>query len=293
MAYLFISELVLFLTPEISHEMFVDSPPDTADRHASLQINLNVSMPAMPCAVTSVDAQDIMGGHIVDYGGRLHKTRLDKNGNVKRGLNGQNAPVDGGDPMEQIGEGCLVQGNIVIKRVPGNIHISAHAHAHLLNAFFGGAPERMNVSHIVHNLWFGETTDLMEVETAETTPLKGAKRISYAEGLQQGEGKSYEYFINIVPTQYHKLNGQISHLFQYVANSNEVVGRYKIPAVYFRYELSGVTVKFHYKRKSFAHFLVQICAIIGGVFTVLGLLNSVVHSSLKRFMKKAEINKLG
>ncbi len=29
----------------------------------------------------------------------------------------------------------------------------------------------------------------MEVSTAETTPLKGSKRITYPEGLQMGEGE--------------------------------------------------------------------------------------------------------
>ena len=38
---------------------------------------------------------------------------------------------------------------------------------------------------------------------------------------------------------------------------------------------------------------VQVCAIVGGVFTVLGLVSSMVHSSLKRILKKAEIGKLG
>jgi len=63
--------------------------------------------------------------------------------------------------------------------------------------------------------------------------------------------------------------------------------------LYFRYDLSPITVKFSRKSRSFSHFLVQICAIVGGVFTVLGLFNSIVHSSLKHILKKAEMNKLG
>jgi hypothetical protein len=33
MAFLFLSEFWAFLTPELSHEMFVDSPLDTGDKH--------------------------------------------------------------------------------------------------------------------------------------------------------------------------------------------------------------------------------------------------------------------
>ena len=42
---------------------------------------------------------------------------------------------------------------------------------------------------------------------------------------------------------------------------------------------------------SFAHFLVQLCAIIGGVFTVLGLVNGAVIAASKKFKKN--IGKLG
>ncbi len=37
-----------------------------------------------------------------------------------------------------------------------------------------------------------------------------------------------------------------------------------------------VTVKFSKRRKAFTHFLTYICAIIGGVFTVAGLLNGLL-----------------
>lgn len=110
---------------------------------------------------------------------------------------------------------------------------------------------------------------------------------------ERGEAKSFEYYVKVVPMVYEKLNGQKLDSFQYVANSNEIDGRYAIPAIYFRYDMSPIVVKFTKRSKSFSHFLVQICAIIGGVFTVLGLLNSIVHTSLKRFLKKAELNKLG
>lgn len=43
------------------------------DSHADIHINLNITLPELPCAVTSVDAQDVMGSHVVDVGGELHK----------------------------------------------------------------------------------------------------------------------------------------------------------------------------------------------------------------------------
>jgi hypothetical protein len=92
--------------------------------------------------------------HIFDVGGRVYKTRLDATGRVKLGVNGQPLP-DQSPPKEQIGEGCNIHGTMVVKRVPGNFHVSAHAHAELLGMFFEN--RQLNVSHIVNDLSFGES----------------------------------------------------------------------------------------------------------------------------------------
>ena len=43
--------------------------------------------------------------------------------------------------------------------------------------------------------------------------------------------------------------------------------------------------------RSFAHFLTGICAIIGGVFTVAGMIDSMVYHSAKALQKKIELGK--
>jgi hypothetical protein len=77
---------------------------------------------------------------------------------VRRGEARQKADrrsaLAGGNPEEQKGEGCMVFGNMVVKKVPGNFHISCHAHANLIHVFF--AEEMMNVSHSIHHLSFGD-----------------------------------------------------------------------------------------------------------------------------------------
>jgi len=293
-AYLFLSELVSFLTPETITDMYVDAHQDTGPDHAMIHINLNMTLPRMPCAVTSVDAQDIMGTHVVDVGGELHKLRLDEFGRPKRDSRGNPLSADAGNPQDQKGEGCEVSGYLIVNKVPGNFHISAHSHANLVPVFFGREP--MNVSHYINHLSFGileETSQLADVAGAHINPLKGTRKVAEPDQYDSQNAKSYEYYIKIVPTVYDKLNGKQYRSFQFVADSNEVVGRYQLPAAYFRYDLSPITVHFTERRKSFAHFLVQICAIIGGVFTVLGLVNSFLNTSLHMMRKKAEQGKLG
>ena len=79
--------------------------------------------------------------------------------------------------------------------------------------------------------------------------------------------------------------------FQYIAHSNVVGGRYRVASIYFRYDVDAITMRIERKGKAFAHFLVQLCAIVGGVFTVLGLLNGLLLTAGKTF--KGKIGKLG
>merc|ERR1719174_569285 len=59
-------------------EMFIDE----SRTEEKLQINLDITMPSMPCEILSFDAQDVMGSHEVDAHGNLFKERLTSKGDV-------------------------------------------------------------------------------------------------------------------------------------------------------------------------------------------------------------------
>lgn len=45
-------------------------------------------------------------------------------------------------------------------------------------------------------------------------------------------------------------------------------------------------------KHSFAHFVTNVCAIVGGVFTVAGMLDGMLYHSTRALQKKIEIGKL-
>lgn len=69
-------------------------------------------------------------------------------------------------------------------------------------------------------------------------------------------------------------------------------GESGMPGIFFQYELSPLMVKYTEKDRSFGHFITNLCAIIGGVYTVAGLLDKILYNSFQLIQAKIELGKL-
>jgi len=105
--------------------------------------------------------------------------------------------------------------------------------------------------------------------------------------------KVYEYYMKIVPTTYKDIHSDEYYVNQFTSYSNEVAASMSLPSIYFRFEFSPVTVLYKQYKENFLHFLIQIGAIIGGIFSVTGIIDALVHKSVVALMRKANMNKLG
>ncbi|XP_030428356.1 endoplasmic reticulum-Golgi intermediate compartment protein 1 isoform X4 [Gopherus evgoodei] len=127
--------------------------------------------------------------------------------------------------------------------------------------------------------------------------------------LNNGDGCRFEghFSINKVPGNFHvsthsataqPQNPDMTHIIhklsfgdklqEYVAYSH--TGRI-IPAIWFRYDLSPITVKYTERRQPLYRFITSICAIIGGTFTVAGILDSCIFTASEAW-KKIQLGKM-
>ncbi|OMJ83548.1 hypothetical protein SteCoe_15516 [Stentor coeruleus] len=296
MLILFLSELNTYLAISTTTEMFVD-----INRGGEkLIINIDVTFPKYPCAMTSLDAQDIMGSHVMNVEGSMKKIRLDINGMalseedlLKESTSSHAQIINTIKQQLQDNEGCRLQGNIKVNKVPGNFHISSHAFHDKVHTIVGNDIGKLDFSHEITHLSFGENQDIQAIQTVfhegVLSPLDSVKKIR-PDNVK--DPISYEYYIKVVPTTYKTLQDQEYYVHQFTANSNEYRSE-GAPAVFFRYDLSPVTVKFSQVQESFFHFIVQVCAIVGGIFTVAGLIEGFVHNSIASVLKKRNEGKLG
>jgi len=191
---------------------------------------------------------------------------------------------------EQSGEGCQVYGYLYVNKVAGNFHFAPgksfqqhHMHVHDLQPF---RTLKFNLSHTINRLSFGKEFPGI------VNPLDGVKKADERE--EQGAGM-YQYFVKVVPTIYESLNSAVLNTNQFSVTEHfkplKGEASHGLPGVFVMYELSPIMVKFTEGRKSFAHFLTGVCAIIGGVFTVAGLVDSLIYHSMRSLKKKIELGK--
>lgn len=310
--YLFVSEFTVFRQQRWESEMLIDE----SKTEAKLQINLNITLPEMPCELLSFDAQDVMGSHEVDAHGNLFKERLTSKGDLIAkeeiktshfgamstlsrhfSFNYDNQDLDRIRKMINSGEGCRIAGFVRVNRVPGNVHLSTYSHSYLFGSLYEET-KNMNISHTINHISFGEDKDIGYVRenfrgTGIVDPLDGLSQVLEKKANSDYMSSAiYEYYTKVVPTTYAPLNRPPLHVYQFTANTNKI-GNQHMPSLYIRYDFSPVTVRYKEVKESLSHFLVQICAVIGGVFTVAGVLDSVVHKSIVHLAKKAQLGKLG
>mmetsp|Transcript_19300 Transcript_19300/g.44266 ORF Transcript_19300/g.44266 Transcript_19300/m.44266 type:complete len:332 (-) Transcript_19300:351-1346(-) len=264
MFLLLFTETSIFLKTNTKFEMEVDTM-----RGGTLQINFDISFPGLPCSVLSLDSMDVSGEHELDIVHDVYKRAMDSKGNAVGAVISEKVKL-ARDALsishirEQLerGEGCNIYGTLNAQKVSGNFHLSLHAQDfHVLSQVF---PDRstVNTSHVVNHLSFGRDYPGLK------NPLDGEMKT-----LDKGSG-TFEYYIKIVPTKFHHLDGTIIDTNQYSVTDHFRKLQDGFPAVYFIYDISPIMVRVKQWKQSFSHYATQLCAITGGMYVVTGQLHT-------------------
>ncbi|KAH0946797.1 hypothetical protein HN011_002564 [Eciton burchellii] len=185
-------------------------------------------------------------------------------------------------------QGCQIYGYMEVNRVGGSFHIAPgnsfsvnHVHVHDVQPY---TSTHFNMTHKIRHLSFGLNIP------GKTNPMDDTTVVA-----MEGAMMFYHY-IKIVPTTYVRADGStlFTNQFSVTRHARQVsmiTGESGMPGIFFTYELSPLMVKYTEKAKSFGHFATNTCAIIGGVFTVAGLIDSLLYHSVRAIQKKIELGK--
>jgi len=165
---------------------------------------------------------------------------------------------------KHVGEGCHLEGFMQVNKVAGNFHFALQkADHHVLMTVFRQR-ESINVSHVIHSVSFGEPYRGM------VNPLDNQPKI-----IHEGSGY-FQYYLKVVPTIYEYAGRPplLTNQYSYTELFRTTHELDKLPAVFFHYDISPIMAKVTEGRRSLSTFLTGLCAIVGGVFTVAGMLDS-------------------
>jgi len=198
----------------------------------------------------------------------------------------QDAIMNDETPVEDkiFDHACRVKGFFDVPRVPGNFHIEARSNYHDMN------PQMANLSHIVHNLQFGET---LRPEFESRLPVRHqflTHPLNEKEFLLPVIHEAPQHYISIVTALYDFRDGSKINSYQFTSQNR--IAKYpidEIPEAKFSYEFSPVSVLVSQRRTSLYSFITYLFAIVGGTFSIISLLEigvGTVGDTLKRSLGK-------
>jgi hypothetical protein len=182
--------------------------------------------------------------------------------------------------------GCQLSGHLLLDRVPGNFHIQARSAHHDL------AAHMTNVSHEVHFLYIGDPMGYKRVKdgTAKVPPEVYAK-LSPMDGNvypTYNLHEAYHHYLKVVSTQIDGLRVGNRELRVYQILENSQLSYYRndiVPEAKFIFDLSPIAVNYKTRSRHWYDYMTSIMAIVGGIFTVVGMLESSLHAVVAKRRK--------
>ncbi|CAI5729092.1 unnamed protein product [Hyaloperonospora brassicae] len=187
-------------------------------------------------------------------------------------------------------EGCEISGSISVNRVPGVLAFTVRSDDVSFDA------RTIDISHVINHFSFGQ------VRRTENLFVGGNNVLAAPSNRYPLDKKTFtvervnvtvEHFLNVVGFD-SRDNSRTTHLqqrsYEFSATSTQSVD--KLPCALFRFDISPLVIQVTADNVPFYHFITQLCAVIGGVFTILGLVDSGIFHAMNSIKKKQQIGKL-
>ena len=288
MGLLFLNEFINYNTYRTTSRMYVD-----VDRGADkLKVNLDINVDHIPCDLLAILTSDALGEKNIDINGVITKTRLDKYGKKLDEKKYEIHEVNYEKVKTEMinDEGCHLKGHFFVDAVPGSFHITSGYYGSIVQRLANERVLKVNIQHKINQISFGE------FNKNEIWSNFGKQISKLSESLnnikKRNDGRIYQYYLKVVPTKFLTYSGKEINSYQYTYSSFAEFTINEMPSIYFRYDLSPITVEYKQYRDTFLNFFINICAILGGVFTVTGIIDAIIHKSVVLLLRKAEMNKI-
>lgn len=183
--------------------------------------------------------------------------------------------------------GCQLVGSLYMNRVPGHFFIQAQSTGHTLD------PLMTNLSLMIHHLSFhgmdkdGGRKQSHSPQSSVVVPDNFVRLVAPMDGVAyvtQELHQSHHLHLKLVPTNYYDYQVlHTSHLSLYPVD--------RVPEVKFVMDISPIAVHYRMHRRPWYDYLTSILAIVGGSFTLLGMLASFFRESTEKLTRQIQARK--
>ncbi|KAI2507285.1 Endoplasmic Reticulum-Golgi Intermediate Compartment (ERGIC) [Fragilaria crotonensis] len=174
--------------------------------------------------------------------------------------------------------GCRITGSLLMDRTPGHFYIQAQSPNHDMS------PYMTNVSHVVHHLDFGSRD---YVEEHHHPHSDGVQPREFVESIQPMDGKTF-VTTNLHEAHHHYLKLVATNLHSYQVLQSSQMSLYRedqVPEAKFIIDLSPIRITYRWSKRHWYDYVTSLMAIVGGTFTVVGMLASGVRVATTRARK--------
>ena len=290
MLVLFVSEVSDFVEPVQRQHMSVDS-----DKRESISFFFNISFYNVPCHMLQLGALDASGALSTETTERTYKMRLNEHGTPIA------APVSSSDLVQTMdllfgesaalkvvvqdnasakkemewNEGCTMWGDLKVLYAAGSVgfNFDPNIILQMPDLYFHDA-QHFLMRHKIHAFNLGASYP------GKDNPLEGISKTSL-------EPLTFQYFLKLVPTRFFSRFGYARDCFQYSMyelqtnlhrDDFNAQTQIILPGLKFTYDIAPVMAIIQDKSKSFVHFIVRLCAIIGGAYAIMGFIDKCLYN---------------
>lgn len=177
-------------------------------------------------------------------------------------------------------EGCILVASLKVSRAPGNLVVTAESPAHDVDA------AATNVSHFVHHLSFGPPLLPSVRQRLPSTMLRHLSPLNDRWFVSSSAYQSHDHYAKVVSTHYRMGSSSLWGAgdvtgYQMTTTNMRYGSTPKVPEVRLAYDMSPTAVLVTHGGRRWYEFLTSVVAIVGGAYTVLGLVDSAIFSVRK------------
>eukprot|EP01026_Neomeris_dumetosa_P047076 TRINITY_DN4030_c1_g1_i1.p1 TRINITY_DN4030_c1_g1~~TRINITY_DN4030_c1_g1_i1.p1 ORF type:complete len:464 (-),score=42.33 TRINITY_DN4030_c1_g1_i1:4-1395(-) len=179
-------------------------------------------------------------------------------------------------------EGCNFAGFILVRKVPGTLHFHFNSNSHSFDHAL------VNTTHQIHNFYYGMRPSPYRQKQLERLHPLGlnpdwADKLKDRVFLSMSESTTHEHYLQVVlttvkPKTFEKGIGDYD-AYEYTVHSH-TYNTDSTPAARISFDFSPVQIVVQEETRRWYHFATTTCAIVGGAFTVLGLIAGILSQGL-------------